>query len=277
MARTRHIPEPVEEHVWDIVLGTEVDVLHSRLCGEGGAAHDLSRPHPFLRILDSAWRIEILHYVVVFNQLRRTVGRHYDLPGSGVVCHYVYRRVHHRFERSLMPFAMAELREAPVIIVRVKNGHPLSAGQLHRQCAFHRYGYAVDRLMHEWSLSPLLAPGHRSFGQSEVGEVVDHLMKDCGRMLREEIAESDALVVGTHLHVKAIVAFVLARHMQGSLIVSVAYCGAFSIKGCPYSIHGCTDADTVYSQHIHPRFRLSEVAFAESHLPGAVVHLHTGP
>ena len=268
------VPFPVVEHVGYVMLGAEIDVSQTGLGGERGAAHYLTGLHP--RKIALGTRVEVEHDVVVLDQLAGSIGRHDDFPGRGGVCHHVHRAVHDAFERRGMTGARAEFSEAPVVGIGVEQGYPAVVGRTQCESALDRLGDAVDQADVKAGLGPLLAPRHRTGRESIVGEVADYLVEYGVGMFGQEVAPRDTLVVGAHLHVEAVLALVLAAHMQCGGVEAVAHGRALTIERMPHRVDRGGDSDRVYCEQVHPRVGLCQVALAQRHLPYPVVQLDTG-
>ena len=100
VAGARLVPFPVEEHIRDMVLGTEVYVAQSRLSGKRCAAHDGSGLDPLCRIGYLAGRVQVVDDIAMLKQLGVALCRDDNLPGRGVVGHDIHGRVHRSGERT---------------------------------------------------------------------------------------------------------------------------------------------------------------------------------
>ncbi len=204
VAGTGHIPLPVKQHIGYPMLGTEVDDLEPRLGGYV-CPHDLAGAHPLGRIGHLAGGVEVEDDVVMLDEPSRRIGHHHHLPWSGTVGDHIDGTVHHAAQRIRIGGRHLKLGEAPVVHVGIGEGHPESIGEVERQCPLHGLGELGQGSMREGRLCPALGPGTCACGEAILGEVVHHLMEDGLLVLGQEVAESDALIVGTHLHVEAVV------------------------------------------------------------------------
>ncbi len=274
VAGAGQVPQPVEEHVWYVVFGAEIKSADSSLGADSGLAHDGAWLHPLFRVGYPAGRVEVEDDIVVFKQLSGRVGRHYHFPRSGVIGDDVDRRIHHGAECAVA--ARVEAREAPVVDVGVGQRAPVAAGVFNRQCALHGVRERVGAHAHEGCLRPLLGPEHRALGQAVGGEVVGDFMEHGGGMLREEVAEGHAFVVGADFYVEAVLRGVVAREVQCAAVPAVAHRGALSVEGMPRGV-GLLISDAVETHQVHPAFGLREAALAQRqrHLPRPVVEVES--
>ncbi len=75
------------------------------------------------------------------------------------------------------------------------------------------------------------------------------------------------------LLIKAVVALVVARHVQSGRIIAVMHGGALAVKRMPRAVDRCVITYAVDLQQVHPAVGLCEVALAERHFPYAVVDM----
>ena len=100
VAGARLIPLPVEEHIGDIVLGTEINVAQCCFCGKCRTAHNGSGLYPLCRIGYLAGRVQVVDDIAMLKQLGVALCRDDNLPGRGVVGHDIHGRVHRSGERT---------------------------------------------------------------------------------------------------------------------------------------------------------------------------------
>ena len=95
-------------------------------------------------------------------------------------------------------------------------------------------------------------------------------------MFGEKVSECHAFIVGPYLHVKAIVAFILAAKVHCGRVEAVVYGGPFAVEGRPCTVDGRMDCHAVDCKKIHPALRLCEGAFAQGHLPHPIINFESG-
>ena len=133
-----HVPLPVEQHVGNAVLRTEVDGGYGSFGRNSCFTHNFARLHPLVGIVYCTRRIQILYDVVMLQQVARTVGCHNHFPGCGIVGHDVHRTVHDRSKRIALLVRSDKLGQTPVIHIGIGQGSPYSSGQFQCQCSFYR-------------------------------------------------------------------------------------------------------------------------------------------
>ena len=234
---TRQIPQPVEKHIRNVMFGTEVDCGNSPFGADGCLTHDSTRSHPFGGIGYLARRIQILDYIVMFQQLSRFLRSHYHFPRGGIIGHHIYRTVHYGSQRILFLRRSLILGKTPVVHIGIQQCSPQTAGQFQRQGALYGTFQFVDIQMLKESLRPLFRPGFRTGRQGIFRQIPHYLMEGGTRVFGEEIAESNTFIVSTHLYVKTIERAVFLGKMKCCRIITVAYFAAFTVKRFPCIIH----------------------------------------
>ena len=165
VAGARLIPFPVEEHIADVVLSTEIDGGASALHRQRGLAHDSAGHDPLGGVGNLARRVEHVHQLVALEQLSRRIGGEDHFPRRGVVRDDVHGTVHHRLQGVGSPAFCLQARQAPIVGVGREQCGPDAAGVVERQGHLHGARQLAYGLMLEESLRPLLAPGVSARGQ----------------------------------------------------------------------------------------------------------------
>ena len=187
-----------------MMSSTEVYGSNGSLGSNGCLTHNLSGFHPCGSIGYLTRWIQILDNRVMFQQLARFVGSHNDFPRSGIIRHNIHGAIHHGSQCIFLLIRSEIFGQTPVIHIRIGKGSPYSTGKFQCQGAFHGSLDVINGQMFEVRLCPLFRPCHRSFGECIFRQVSHHFMENGFGMFGKEIAESDALIVSTHLDVKPI-------------------------------------------------------------------------
>ena len=118
MRSTRHIPLPVEQHIRNMMGGTEINCGYGPFGGNSRFTHNLSGPDP-VRIGYLTRRIQILDDIIVFQQFSRFIGCHDNFPWGGVISDNIHRTVHDRSQCILFSRRSYQFSKTPVIYIGI--------------------------------------------------------------------------------------------------------------------------------------------------------------
>ena len=274
MRSTRHIPLPVEQHIRNMMGGTEINCGYGPFGGNSRFTHNLSGPDP-VRIGYLTRRIQILDDIIVFQQFSRFIGCHDNFPWGGVISDNIHRTVHDRSQCILFSRRSYQFSKTPVIYIGISQSHPQPVGKFHSQSPFHRLFNIVNGKVLKRRLRPLLCPRHRTGGKCIFSQIPHHFMKNGLWMFRKKITESDAFIVRAHFNIQTIIGTIFFGKIHGCLIIRLTNRTAFSIQRMPRLVDSRLIDHTIHLQIIHPTFYLIYFT-GKRQFPSTVIQLKTG-
>lgn len=151
-----------------------------------------------------------------------------------------------------------------------------------------RTGGGKQRALLVRSLCPFLVPSHRAVGKGKTGLFARDMEKETVGSFGEVVAQSNALVIGTHDDVHCIkLALIVAFGnnalsvapflvVQYQLVVVVAYTCILAVRGRPRGVNACSAVYAFQHEVATPVF-MNTTRHGKSRFKKAVVNIHAKP